>query len=96
MLARLREALPAPYRLYPDVRWIDRAGPDAPARDAETDLVIVHPEDGLLVVEVKGGRIRRDEQGRWWSGEHRLDPPPFRQAERSKHALRRKLASLPG
>jgi hypothetical protein len=96
VLARLREALPEPYRLYRNVRWIDRAGPDAPARDGETDLLIVHPEHGLLVVEVKGGRIRRDSADRWWSGEHQLKVAPFRQAERSKQALRRKLASLPG
>jgi hypothetical protein len=47
VLARLREALPEPYRLYPTVPWIDRVGPDAPARDGETDLLIVHPGHGL-------------------------------------------------
>ena len=66
-----------------------------PARDGETDLVIVHPENGILIIEVKGGRIRRDGRDRWWSGEHPLKPPPFEQAERSKHALREKLVSLP-
>ena len=95
MLGRLREALPPPYRLYPNVRWISKAATHAPARDGETDLLIVHPEGGLLIVETKSGPIRRDGQGRWWSGEHRIEPPPFTQAENSKHALRRKLASLP-
>lgn len=96
MLARMREALPTPpYVLYPNVRWIDRRSADAPARDGETDLLIVHPELGLLVVEVKGGLIRRDARGRWWSGEHWIEPPPFQQAETSKHALRRKLTSHP-
>ena len=82
-------------RTYPNVRWISKPSDDMPARDGETDLVVVHPENGLLIIEVKGGQIRRDSQGRWWSGEHRLKPPPFEQAERSKHALREKLASLP-
>ena len=82
-------------RIYPNVRWVSKPSDNMPARDGETDLVIVHPEDGLLIVEVKGGQIRRDGQGRWWSGEHPLKPPPFEQAERSKHALREKLASLP-
>jgi len=94
VLARLREALPAPYRLYPNVRWLAKPGPNAPARDGETDLLVVHPEHGLLVVEVKGGQIRRDGQGRWFSGDHPPKVPPFEQAEKSKHTLRDKLTSL--
>jgi len=96
VLERLRAALPSPpYRLYPNVRWISKADVDSPARDGETDLLIVHPDDGLLIVETKGGPIRRDGQGGWWSRQHQLLPPPFTQAENSKHALRRKLASIP-
>jgi hypothetical protein len=91
----LRAALPAEYRLYPNVRWILKRSAQAPARDGETDLVIVHPEHGLLIVETKGGRIRRDGQGRWWSGEHAIDPPPFKQSEDSKHAIAAYLTSLP-
>jgi hypothetical protein len=94
---RLRGALPADeYHLYRNVRWISKPDSHSPARDGETDLLIVHPERGLLVVETKGGRIRRDGSGRWWSGDHELRPPPFEQAERSKHALKEKLGSLPG
>lgn len=93
--AAIRAALEDAYRLYSNVRWIARSGQDGPARDGETDLVIVHPDDGLLVMETKGGLIRRDGQGRWWSGEHALSTPPFRQAEVSKHALVRLLADLP-
>lgn len=92
---RLRGGLPSPYRLYPNVRWVSKPDANMPARDGETDLLIVHPEDGLLIVETKGGSIRRDGSGRWWSGEHEIKPPPFTQAENSKHALRRKLAFLP-
>jgi len=91
----LRAALPAEYRLYPNVRWILKRSAQAPARDGETDLVIVHPEHGLLIVETKGGRIRRDGQGRWWSGEHAIDPPPFQQAATSKRAIAGYLDSLP-
>ncbi len=36
----------------------------------------------MLILETKGGRIRRDESGRWWSGGHPLRPPSFEQAER--------------
>ncbi len=91
----LRAALPAEYRLYPNVRWILKRDARAPARDGETDLVIVHPEHGLLIIETKGGRIRRDGQGRWWSGEHAITPAPFEQAETSKRAIAGYLTSLP-
>jgi hypothetical protein len=91
----IRAALDDSYRLYPNVGWVLKETRDKPARDGETDLVIVHPERGLLVVETKGGRIRRDGTGRWFSGEHALPVPPFQQAETSKHALARKLVELP-
>ena len=57
--------------------------------------MIAHPDQGLLIVETKGGLIRRDGQGRWFSGHHLLDPPPFRQAEESKRHLVNKLMDLP-
>ena len=91
----LHRALEHSSRTYANVRWVSKPSDDMPARDGETDLVIVHPENGILIIEVKGGRIRRDGRDRWWSGEHPLKPPPFEQAERSKHALREKLVSLP-
>jgi hypothetical protein len=97
VLARLREALAGTdYRLYPNVRWVAKADAATPARDGETDLLIVHPERGLLIVETKGGRISRDAHGRWWSGKHKLEPPPFQQAETSKHNLVAKITSLSG
>jgi len=42
------------------VKWIghdDRGRP----RDGEADFVVAHPHLGILVIEVKGGRIRFDE-----------------------------------
>src|SRR4051794_10536555 len=87
----LEHALPRDQRMYRNVRWISKPESDGPARDGETDIVIVDPDDGLLVVEVKSGPIRRDSYNRWWSGQHRIEPPPFQQAERSKRALQEKL-----
>jgi hypothetical protein len=95
VLSRLGEALPPPYELFANVRWISKPERNSPARDGETDLVIMHPRHGLLIVETKGGRIRRDGQGRWWTNEQPLKVPPFKQAENTRHALRRKIASLP-
>jgi hypothetical protein len=95
VIERVRDALPLPYRVYPNVHWVSRSRVGGPARDGETDLVIAHPERGLLIVEVKGGTIRRDGTGRWYSGEHELKPAPFEQARTSKYAILGKLREDP-
>jgi hypothetical protein len=93
---QLREALPPEYRLYPNVAWTGPMRDRGPAEDGEADLVIAHPERGILVLEVKAGEPSRDAQGRWWLGSLALDHSPFEQAMRSQHQLVRKLVSLPG
>ena len=92
---RLRAALPAEYHLYPNVEWVGPSKPRGPAYDGEADLVIAHPDLGLLVLEVKDGEPTKDAQGRWWIGGHELSRSPFVQAEDSKHALVAKLTDLP-
>ena len=93
---RLRAALPSPeFRLYPNAEWLGPMRPGGPARDGEADLVVVHEERGILVLEVKSGTPSRDSQGRWWIGGHQLDRDPFTQARDSKHQLVRKLEALP-
>jgi hypothetical protein len=90
---RLRAAFDDAWRLYPNVRWLAATRPGGPARDGETDVVLVHPQRGILVIEVKGGaHITRDHFGRWYSNGHLLEPPPFKQAEEGKHVLAAKLA----
>lgn len=66
-----------------------------PAYDGEADLVVAHPELGILVLEVKAGEPTKDAAGRWWIGGHELTRSPFLQAEDSKHALLGKLTDLP-
>jgi hypothetical protein len=95
VLDRLRAALPAEYRLYPNVEWVGSSREGGPAYDGEADLVIAHIDRGILVVEVKSGEPRKDARGRWWIGDHELPRSPFVQAEDSKHALVRKLTALP-
>lgn len=59
----------------------------------EADFVIVHPDLGILVLEVKGGGIEYDPiSGEWvrtdtWSGRQSVIQDPFLQAERNKYAL---------
>lgn len=93
--ARLRAALDASWHLYPNVRWLGHAAPGRPLRDGEADLVLAHPEHGVLVLEVKAGPVSRDAQGRWWSGSKQHVPGPFEQVEASQHALLEKLTGLP-
>lgn len=61
---------------------------------AEADFVLVGP-GGVLVLEVKGGGVVRDEDGRWTSTdrtgiEHPLQDP-FEQSKSAAYALARKL-----
>ena len=54
-------ARPARGRPLPRERALRRPHrPTGPAHDGEADLVIVHPEHGLLVIEVKSGQPSRD------------------------------------
>ena len=58
-------------------------------------MVVVHPEYGLLVIEVKAGAPRRERNGEWFIGSHPLERSPFKQAEDAKHDLRRAIEALP-
>ena len=95
VVERVRAALPPEYRLYPNVKWLGRTADHRGLRDGEADLVIAHPERGILVVEVKAGQIARDGYGRWWAGTRELSPTPFEQASTNLHALLGKLRDLP-
>lgn len=81
------------------VRWQDRPE-QGRAHDGETDFVIAHPERGMLVLEVKGGEVACDAAtGRWTSTDQRGQTfdirDPFEQALSSRHALHRKIQSVP-
>ncbi len=92
---RVRSALPPGVRAYANVRILARSRADGPAHDGEADLVLLHPEHGLLVVETKAGQPSRDAAGRWWAGGRPLDRSPFAQAEAGKHDLVRAVEALP-
>jgi Nuclease-related domain len=61
----LREQLLEPYVVYSNVAWLTKVDGDEP-RDGEADFVVAHPELGIMVIEVKGGGIRRA-GGQWES-----------------------------
>ena len=64
-------------------------------QEGETDFVIVHPKAGILILEVKGGEIKYDNNNRSWYRQesHRIVEikDPFEQARRNTHALERSI-----
>lgn len=70
-------------------------------RDGEADFIVAHPEYGVMILEVKGGRIRFDAAtSQWYSMDRNgVEHPikdPIQQARNSKGALLAKLRELPG
>lgn len=99
MYEALDRALDDRYVVAYGVAWLT-SPPTRPPRDGETDFIILHPDLGVLVMELKGGRVARDGvTGKWASmdrsgGVHAIDDP-FAQARGSKYALIEKVKAHP-
>lgn len=82
------KGLPDPWRVFHHIEW--QAERDGRPGDGEADFVLLHPEVGILVVEVKGGSIAVG-GGRWYSfdrrGRRHEIHDPFEQAKTSKYSL---------
>jgi len=70
-------------------------------RDGEADFVVAHPYKGVLVLEVKGGRIRFDETTSHFISKNRDGTEydigdPFEQAMKSKKTLLEKMRGVSG
>jgi hypothetical protein len=94
----LLQQLDESYVVYHSVDWLLQ-GPRGPI-SGEADFVITHPEDGLLVLEVKGGHIEYQPERRTWvqsgkRGGHPLATDPFHQARGQMHALVDLLSAHP-
>lgn len=88
------------YVVYHSVDWL-LVGDEGAPREGEADFVITHPQHGLLVLEVKGGRIDYDPATRRWSttgrrGTDVLDKDPFAQASEACRSLVEILEAMPG
>ena len=72
--------LPAPWQVFQTVEW-RRLVPDG-ERVGEADVVVFHPQHGLVVLEVKSGAVEvRD--GLWYYASGRaMTQSPFSQARR--------------
>jgi len=86
----LRNSLPDDAALMYSVSLVEED------REHEADLIVAWPGVGICVVEVKGGRIERDAQGRWWQTKaghsHRETGNPMTQVADCRHVLQRYLA----
>lgn len=84
----LRDQLGADYVVLHSYPWLRPWRGDALA-EGEADFVVVHPERGVLVLEVKGGEVHHD--GYRWFRDSASGPKefkdPFKQAQRNMHAL---------
>lgn len=83
------------YHIFHSVKWIARDREGNP-RDGEADFILAHPEQGILVIEVKGGGIQHNPTTRMWMtrnshGEIHPIRDPIEQAINSKYALLSKL-----
>lgn len=87
---RLREGLPGDCVLLANVRLTDEE------KDHEVDLLVLIPEAGFVVLEVKGGSVWREPDGwRIRRGEVVERCDPVTQARDGKHALRRYVEADP-
>ncbi|CAN5753274.1 ATP-binding domain-containing protein [soil metagenome] len=82
------------FTVLHSVKWLGRAG--GRDHDGECDFLIAHPKYGVLILEVKGGEIRRNgSNGQWYSknqaGEEFLIRSPFDQARKAIFSLRSKF-----
>jgi hypothetical protein len=84
----LRDQLGDDYAVLHSYPWLRPWRGDA-LLEGEADFVVVHPQRGMLVLEVKGGDVRHD--GRRWFRDTSNGPKefqdPFAQARRNMHAL---------
>lgn len=80
--------------LYSSWLVIPDVGMRAESRDHQTDIVLVHPDHGVLLVEVKGHRVKVKE-GMWCGNEGTpLEPQPVTQALNNSYELQRRLRRL--
>ena len=57
-------------------------------QDRESDFTIVHPEKGILLLEVKGGKISYDSINKsWYQNQDLMKKSPFEQAREIRHSF---------
>ena len=88
------------YLVFYRCKWQQRKATGRQPQDGEADFVIAHPKRGLLVIEVKGGRISYDPLTDRWTSTDRSNEvheikDPVVEAKSSHYALLDALKSMP-
>jgi hypothetical protein len=81
-----QEQLSDSFTVFHQVRWQVRNISNG-ARDGEADFVIACPNLGILVLEVKGGKISYNSKTNEWHSNENSIKDPFKQACDSKYSL---------
>lgn len=64
-------------------------------RARELDLLLLHPRHGLVLVEVKGGKVACGSEGTWTQNGERMSRDPMSQAASALRVLRQAVADHP-
>lgn len=96
----LLKTLPDRYVVFYSVHWQAHSATWG-VSEGEADFFIVHPDMGIIVLEVKGGGIRYDAfNDQWYShsegGNVYPIKDPIEQGRRNHYNLLKKLEALPG
>jgi len=96
----LLKTLPDRYTVFYSVHW-QTGSKTWGVSEGEADFIIVHPDRGIIVLEVKGGGIRYDAvNNQWYShsvgGNVYPIKDPIEQGRRNHYNLLKKLEALPG
>ncbi len=86
----LRDNLSDEFLVLHSYPWLRRWRGEGALLEGEADFVVLHPQLGMLVLEVKGGDTIRHDGVRWVRDTSRGPKEfqdPFRQARRNMHAL---------
>lgn len=94
LYAAFEKQLSPEFAVFHSARWLAR-DPQYGPEDRETDFILVHPELGILLLEVKGGVIRYDGATGDWFSNHYTIKDPIAQVRRAKHSLLDLLKGIP-
>lgn len=93
------KSLPGKFTIFYSIHWQTHTD-DWGVKEGEADFIIVHPDIGILVLEVKGGGISYSaERDQWFSqdryGTKNPIQDPIEQGRRNHFSLLSQLKSLP-
>lgn len=92
---RLQRALPERILVIQQARWVGKSVPGEPLRDGEADFVLLDPERGVLLLDVRSGGLAYDPSARRWTRGHGgVTDDPFTRLDAAAEGLRRLLADL--